>query len=90
MSSLRSLKSACSSKQYCSFKDLKFGDYLVSNFVFVATPLYGTRLRCEVNDKYIYLPKRFADAVMDSDLDELNKEPLWMLYTGRDPSKNNK
>lgn len=90
MSSLSLLQSACNNKQYCSFKDLPFGDYIVTNFALVETKLYGPALRVDFGEKYLFLPKRFADNMTKEKIIELNESPLWMSYIGRDPTRNNK
>lgn len=90
MSSFSLLQNACQNKQYCGFKDLPFGDYIVTNFTLVETKAYGTGLRVDFGEKYLFLPKRFADSMTPEKLIELNQAPIWMSYIGRDPSRNNK
>lgn len=92
MTSLELLKKANNNKPYLNFKDLKVGEYIVSNFRFVKSKQYGMCICCDLGSgKYIYLPKRFAEVIKtQEELDGLNQAPLIMVYSGRDENKNNK
>lgn len=81
---LNALKTACSKKKYQSFKDLEPGEYIVNHFTIVET-MNGTRLRIELDDKYMYLPERFVRTI-GPHIDVLNKSPKVMVFSGKDSS----
>lgn len=86
---LAALQSACEKKNFQSFKNLKFGDYIVRKFSIVDT-LHGKRIQVDVNDGYMYLPERFVGVLSQNIIDELNKSPKIMVYKGKDANDGNR
>lgn len=82
------LKAACIPQQFVSFKVLPIGVYKVTKFSMVDTQQYGTKVRVDFGNQYVYLPQRL-NVICDS-LDELNKSPKIMVYTGRVASQKNR
>lgn len=82
-SALSLLKTACTKKSYKSFNELKEGEYIVNNFTFVDTT-YGKRVRISLEDKFMFLPERFAEILNDDTIAELNSSPKIMVYGGKD------
>lgn len=80
---LDALKLACLKKKFTSFKDIVPGEYIVDKFTIVDTT-HGKRIRIDLRDSYMYLPERFASALTESALVELNKTPKVMVYGGKD------
>lgn len=88
MSSFELLKTLCCNKPYCSFEDLQIGDYFVHKFDFVDTK-YGKRLRADLGDKIVFLPKRFSTNITIEAVAELNQTRTIRSYMGKDPARNN-
>lgn len=80
------LNSACEKKTYQSFKDLPVGEYIVNHFSIVETKLYGNRIRIDLGETYMLLPKRFAEKLDQEKINVLNKSPKVMVYGGKDSS----
>lgn len=81
-------------KRYISFGDLPIGDYIVHRFDLVKTK-FGEKVRCDIGDKILFLPKRCIEELaggkdIDSKLIHLNAHKYWLLYRGKDVSKENK
>lgn len=85
-------KSACTNKPFISFEDLPIGDYFIKSFAYVDTK-YGKRIRLDIGEKVVFLPTRFIKRIgeenMGSALSEMNKGQYWLIYRGKDSSKNN-
>lgn len=82
-SGLNALKLACLKKNFVSFKDLAPGEYIIKTFTVVDTT-HGRRVRIDLADTYMYLPERFAIALTESAVLELNKTPKVMVFQGKD------
>lgn len=81
-------------KKYISFDDLPIGDYIVEAFDLVKTK-FGEVVRCEIGDKVVFLPKRCIEELdggknIPSKLIELNHSKNWLLYRGKDVSRENR
>lgn len=81
-------------KKYISFNDLSIGDYVVSSFKLVTTQ-YGEKIRCEIGDKVVFIPTRFIEELeggenIRSKLNQLNDGKYWLLYRGKDVSRENR
>lgn len=85
---LNTLKAACTSKKYVSFKDLTPGEYIVNKFCVVSTK-HGDRVRIDLHDSYMLLPERYANLLTEKAIEELNKAPKVMTYSGKDVSNHN-
>lgn len=85
-------KSACTNKPFISFEDLPIGDYFIKSFAYVDTK-YGKRIRLDIGEKVVFLPTRFIKRIgeenMGSALSEMNMGQYWLIYRGKDSSKNN-
>lgn len=81
---MEALKAACVKKSFKGFKELAPGEYIVRNFQ-LASSKYGPRVRIDLDDFYMYLPERFATALTPSRIEELNKAPKIMVFSGKDP-----
>lgn len=88
MSALSALKSVCTFKPYTSFERLEMGDYLISSATIVNTPTYGQRIRLDIGEKLVILPKRYE--LTDEQIKELNSVEHVMKFMGKDPTKHNK
>lgn len=87
-SAFETLVSACTPLNYTNFNDLERGQYLIKKFSFVKTK-YGDRIRCDLEDRYVYLPQRFAANIFEEDIAELNKGEKYLLHNGKE-GKNNR
>lgn len=77
------------SRRYISFDDLAVGEYKVNKFSFVEST-YGRRIRVELDDGYMFLPRRYMDLVTNKDMQHLNKTaPKIMKYDGKDVEQKN-
>jgi hypothetical protein len=97
---LSALKAACSRKKFgalknflnfknfMSFKDLLPGEYIVDKFSIVNTK-YGERVRIDLHDSYMFLPKSFLKTVTPEVIDDLNSAPKMMIYQGKDAENGN-
>lgn len=85
---LNTLKAACTHKKYVGFKDLSPGEYIVNKFSIVNT-VYGERIRIDLLETYMYLPQSFLKTLKPELLDDLNKTPKLMNYSGKDPNNRN-
>lgn len=83
MSALDTLQKSCLKRPYKGFKDLEHGDYIVQSFAMTNTD-HGKRVRIDMEDCYMFLPKRFADSLDQPAINELNKTPKIMTYSGKD------
>lgn len=83
-----SLKSACLSKNFKSFKELAQGEYIVNRFTHVDTK-HGKRVRIDLEEFYMYLPERFT-SLTEADINSLNASQKIMVYSGKDASKQNR
>lgn len=89
MNALASLKAACTSTGFKSFKSIQPGEYIVTNFEKCKTD-HGNRLRISIDNYYMYLPARFNDSLTQDDIDDLNKSPKIMVYGGKDANQQNR
>lgn len=80
---LNTLQKSCLKRPYKGFKDLEHGDYTIQSFSFSNTD-HGKRVRVDMDDCYMYLPKRFADSLDQAAINELSKSPKIMTYSGKD------
>lgn len=92
---LNALKAACSRKKFVGFKnannwpkfrsftDILPGEYIVNKFSIVNTK-YGERIRIDLHDSYMFLPKCFLKDLPREYIEEWNKAPKMMTYKGRD------
>lgn len=83
-----SLKSACLTKNFKSFKELAHGEYIVNRFMHVDTK-HGKRVRIDLEEFYMYLPERFS-SLTEADINSLNASQKIMVYSGKDASKQNR
>lgn len=83
------LQDACAAKDCVSFNDLPIGEYPIRNFSLTDT-MYGTTLKVEFADKYVFLPRRFAANQTNDTVAELNNPPKILVYNGKDPRRNNR
>lgn len=82
-SAMSALKMACTKKSYQSFKDIVPGEYIVEKFSFVESS-HGKRIRIDIEEKYMFLPERFAKMLTVDDINELNGSPKIMVYGGKE------
>lgn len=82
-SAMSALKMACAKKSYQSFKDIVPGEYIVEKFSIVESS-HGKRIRVDIDDKYMFLPERFANMLSVDDINELNESPKIMVYGGKE------
>lgn len=88
------LESTMTFKKYVSFDNLPIGDYIIESFRLVTTK-FGEKVRCEIGDKVVFLPKRCIEE-MDGNANiqlkmfELNRGKYWLLYRGKDVSQENR
>lgn len=85
---LNTLKVACVTKKFVSFKDLTPGEYIVNKFRIVSTT-YGDRIRIDLHDSYMLLPERYVKSLTEKVIEELNKSPKVMTYGGKDACNRN-
>lgn len=83
MSALDILKKSCVQKQFLSFKDLPVGDYKVTKFTSYEHTTYGRKIRAELEDSIIHLPKYVEQYLDDYTIAELNLSPVMMIFTGK-------
>lgn len=83
------LKSVSNNKPYTTFNELNIGNYIVSDFIITETK-FGKRVRVDLGEKLLCLPERYTIGMTPEYLNDLNKAPMRMIYSGRDISKNNK
>lgn len=88
MEAFNLLKQACWNKKFIKFSDLPIGEHVVSEFSLVQTR-YGPTLRADLADKYVLLPKRFANEMTAERVAALNTVPHILIYKGVDASRNN-
>lgn len=88
MEAFNILREACWNKPTINFNELPLGEYPVHEFMLVQTR-FGQTLKVDLGAKWIYLPTRFGVNMNDARVLELNSLPKIMVYTGRDPSRNN-
>lgn len=88
MESFNKLKKACWQSKLVSFDNLPIGEYVVSEFSLVSTH-FGPKIKADLGDKYVFLPNRFAEGMTTTDVENLNKVPQKMFYTGKDATKRN-
>lgn len=88
MDPLSLLNQAAKGKPYTSFENLPRGDYRVRSFSLVETK-FGTVMRVDLADKYLLLPKRFADDQTEESINLLNSSPKLMEYRGKDATNRN-
>lgn len=88
MEAFNLLRDACWNKPTVNFNELPVGEYPVTEFLLVQTR-FGKTLKVDLGDKLIYLPTRFGVNMTDDRVVALNSLAQIMVYTGRDPSRNN-
>lgn len=81
-------------KKCINFDNLPIGDYMVHSFTLVTTK-FGEKVRCDIGDKVVFLPKRCIDELDGSiniqlKLINLNHGKYWLLYRGKDVSRGNR
>lgn len=89
MDALSALREACQKKSFKSFNNLQPGEYIVTNFESSETN-HGQRIRITIEDFYMYLPERFNKKLTEEVLEELNKSPKIMIFSGKDASLQNR
>lgn len=89
MEAIAALKSAFTPMNFKSFKHLPLGEYTVKSFN-VVTTTYGSRVRIEIDDFYMYLPERAALKLNDKLIALLNENTVIMSYMGKDPEVQNR
>lgn len=77
------LRDACVQRKYQSFKDLPPGEYVIIKFSIVNST-YGDRVRIDLHDTYMFLPARFVISMTAEVINELNKAPQLMIFSGKD------
>lgn len=87
MSAMNSLQTACSKRVYKSFENLAVGEYIIKSFTMWGTE-FGPRIRIDMDETFMFLPKRFADALTEPQVVDLNKSPKIMVYSGKDDQEN--
>lgn len=87
MSAMNALQTACSKREYKSFENLPVGEYIVRSFTMWGTE-FGPRIRIDIDETYMFLPKRFSDALTEAQVTELNKSTKIMSYFGKDVNEN--
>lgn len=70
-------------QRYTSFNDLKTGEYAVRKFTIVETK-QGDRIRADLDDYYVFLPKRYFDKITEEKLAALNRFNYIMAYDGKE------
>lgn len=88
MEAFNSLKQACWNKKLINFNSLPVGEYPISHFSLEETR-YGPSVKLDLGDKYIFLPKRFANEMTAEKIAALNTLPQILIYSGKDASRNN-
>lgn len=83
-----SLKTACLTKTFKSFKDLAVGEYMINRFTHVDTK-HGKRVRIDLDGYYMYLPERFS-ILSETEIIELNSSQKIMIYSGKDSNNQNR
>lgn len=89
MDALSKLREACVKKTFKSFKDAQPGEYIVTQFSKADTG-HGERVKIQIENYFMYLPKRFNETLTQGVMDELNKSPKIMVYGGKDPNIQNR
>lgn len=89
MSAVTILKNAGTSKPFMSFKDLEVGEYAVEKFDLLETT-YGVRIRIQLKDCFLFLPQRYAEAIGETEIKDLNLSSVIMTYAGKDPINQNR
>lgn len=92
MEAIQTLKTACMSKTFASFRNLEPGDYVVHGFTLVHTT-HGQRVRLDFEDTYMYLPERFAQVLTPEKIESLNSSltpKLMMIFGGKDYNNRNR
>lgn len=89
MVSFNKLKGTCWNSKLVSFDNLPIGEYVVSAFSLVQTS-FGPKVKADLGGKYVILPNRFADGMTSTDVENLNKVPQIMVYSGKNVTKRNK
>lgn len=80
---MNALKAACARKRFASFKDLPVGEYIVNRFSIVDTA-HGERIRVDLQGSYMFLPQSFLELLPPDVIEDLNKAPKVMVYSGKD------
>lgn len=71
------------SQRYANFNDLKLGDYAVRKFS-VAPTKQGDRIRVDLDEYFVFLPKRYLDKIGEKKCAELNKFNFIMTFGGKE------
>lgn len=74
------------SKKYTNFTKLPIGEYPVRKFSFVETQ-QGDRIRADLDEYFVFLPKRYFDNVNQERCDVLNKYNYIMVFGGKENTK---
>lgn len=87
MSALEALEAlntlnSCSQK-YTNFDNLKVGEYPVRRFTIVETK-QGDRVRADLDEYFVFLPKRYFDKISEERCAVLNKFKYIMVYSGKE------
>lgn len=89
MEAFNLLKSNCwGSKPLVNFTNLPKGEYFVTEFSLVSAK-HGSTIKVDLGDKYIFLPKRFAENQTPETIAELNSLPQIMIFNGLDANRKN-
>lgn len=75
------------------FDELETGKYKIKKFEIFETK-YGKRLTVHCDDFFVYLPKRFSDAINSSELlnvlnEKAENSDYFMEYNGKDKNRKN-
>lgn len=71
------------SQRYSNFSDLKIGDYAVRKFSIEATK-QGDRILVDLDEYFVFLPKRYLDKIGEEKCVELNKFNFIMTFGGKE------
>lgn len=76
-------------RRYTRFDDMEQGEYEIRYFEIVNTS-YGLTIKAELeNDKYVLLPKRFAEDQNAEKIADANTYKWKMIYRGKDVTQRN-
>lgn len=81
MEAFNLLKKACEHKVLVRLNDLPRGEYLVEKFFLVQTR-FGSKLKLDIGDKYVYLPSSAAVGQTEVTIAALNSVPQIFVWGG--------
>lgn len=82
------LKQACLIKPFVKLSELPMGEHVVSEVSLVQTR-FGPTLKAELDDKLVYLPKRFSKDMTEEKVARLNTLQIILVHSGVDPDRHN-